>query len=123
MDEKGVRDISVADVRFEDTQEIQVIQDKCQQLFHVFNMNRTILRDMVDRLGVVPSIDTANNVADLDFIKSLILEADIQISRVESLLRRMDGTIALVRHSVLHHRLLSDLKLPDPNDIGLSMPS
>lgn len=96
MDEKGERDVSIADVRFEDTQEIQVIQDKCQQLSHVFSMNRTILQDIEQRLNTIPSFDTGNNVADLDFLKSLILDADIQISRIENILKRLHGTIALV---------------------------
>lgn len=101
MDEKGERNTSIADVCFEDIQEIQVVQDKCQQLSHVFNLNRTVLQDMEDRLDILPFVQAAKDVADFEFIHSLVLEANIQISRIESLLKRLDGTIALVRKSIL----------------------
>lgn len=96
MDEKGEREMSMADVRFEDTQEIQVVQDKCQQLAHVFNMNRTILQDMETRFATIPPINGTQDVAELDFVQSLILESNIQMNRVNSMLKRLDGTIALV---------------------------
>jgi hypothetical protein len=96
MDEKGEQDSSIADVRFEDTQEIQVVQDKCQQLAHVFHMNRTILHDIETRFATIPSADGTQNLAEPDFVRSLILESNIQMNRVNSLLKRLDGTIALV---------------------------
>lgn len=96
MDEKGERDRSMADVRFEDTQEIQVIQDKCQQLAHVFDVNRTVLKNMELRFATIPPANGTQEVDESDFVNSLILESTIQMSRVDSMLKRLDGTIALV---------------------------
>jgi hypothetical protein len=96
MDETGEKEKSMADVRFEDTQEIQVVQDKCQQLCHVFNMNRTILQDMEIRFATIPSVSGTQDVAELEFVQSLISESNIQMNRVNSMLKRLDGTIALV---------------------------
>jgi hypothetical protein len=97
MDEKGESDVSMADVRFEDTQEIQVVQDKCQQLAHVFDVNRMVLRDMEARIATIPSTHGTQSIDESDFVHSLISESNIQMNRINSMLQRLDGTIALVR--------------------------
>lgn len=95
--EKGEKFVSMADVRFEDTQEIQLLQDKCQQLALVFDMDQTILQDMRSRFAMLPSINDAEKEAESDSLLSLIVEANIEIARVNSMLKRLDETIALVR--------------------------
>jgi hypothetical protein len=100
MDEKGETDVSMADVRFEDTQEIQVVQDKCQQLAHVFDVNRTVLRDMETRIATIPPTNGTQSVDESDFVQSLISESNIQMNRINSMLKRLAGTIALVRDGV-----------------------
>ena len=96
MDEKGEIDDSLSNIQFEDTQEIQVLQDKCQQLSHVFDMDRAILQNMHRRIQTLPAINDTLEEAELDLISALIAEADIQMGRVNSLLKRLDGTVALV---------------------------
>ena len=97
VDEKGGNDIVMTDIQFEDTQEIQVLQDKCQQLAHLFGMDRTILRDMQTRLLTTTPIDERRGRAEADFMSAMVAEANTQMSRVNNLLKRLDGTIALVR--------------------------
>jgi hypothetical protein len=96
MDEKGEMDGLLSNIQFEDTQEIQVLQDKCQQLGHVFDMDRTVLQDMYGRIQTLPVINDALDETESDFISALIAEANIQMGRVNSLLKRLDGTVALV---------------------------
>lgn len=96
MDEKGEMDDSLSNIQFEDTQEIQVLQDKCQQLGHVFDMDRAILQNMHCRIQKLLAINDTLEEAELDLISALIAEADIQMGRVNSLLKRLDGTVALV---------------------------
>jgi len=109
MDEKGERDRSLAEVRFEDTQEIQFVQDKCQQLAHVFDVNRTVLKNMEIRYATIPPANGTQDVDESDFVHSLILESNIQMNRVSSMLKRLDGTIALIR-TTLDFRCLASLQ-------------
>ena len=94
MDEKGGNDRT--DIQFEDTQEIQVLQDKCQQLAHLFGIDRTILQDMLNRLLTTNAVEESRIRAEADSMSAVLAEANIQMSRVENLLKRLDGTIALV---------------------------
>jgi len=94
MDEKGEKGTSTADIRFEDTQDIQVLQDKCQQVAHDFDMDRKVIQDMQSQFAAMHS-DAAQE-PESDFILALVAEANIQMSRVNSMLKRLDGTIALV---------------------------
>lgn len=109
VDEKGANDIVMTDIQFEDTQEIQVLQDKSQQLAHLFGMDRTILRDMLNRLLTTTATNESQSRAEADFMSAMLAEADIQMSRVENLLRRLDGTIALVR-TIVDFRCLASLE-------------
>ena len=96
VDEKGENDMVMTDIQFEDTQEIQVLQDKCQQLAHLFGMDRTILRDMLDQLLTTTDANEGQNRSEADLMSAMVVEANTQMSRVENLLKRLDGTIALV---------------------------
>jgi Mg2+ and Co2+ transporter CorA len=109
MDERRETSVSMAEVRFEDTQEIQVLQDKCQQLAHVLDMDRAILENMQSRFSLLPSINDIEEKAEVDSILSLIVEANIQMSRVNSTLQRLNGTIALIR-TILDFRCLASLQ-------------
>ena len=96
MDEKGTNQLVMTDIQFEDTQEIQVLQDKCHQLAHLFGMDRTILRDMLNRLLTTGAANESHSRAEADFMSAMLAEANIQMSRADNLLKRLDGTIALV---------------------------
>jgi hypothetical protein len=96
VDEKGGNDTVMTNIQFEDTQEIQVLQDKCQQLAHLFGMDRTILQDMQNRLLTTTRTDDRQGRAEADFMSDMVAEANIQMSRINNLLKRLDGTIALV---------------------------
>lgn len=86
----------MADIQFEDTQEIQVLQDKSQQLAHLFGMDRAILREVQSRLPTIGVISGAQDPLETNFMSSMVTEADIQMSRIDNLLKRLEGTIALV---------------------------
>lgn len=107
MDDKGEKGTSTADIRFEDTQEIQVLQDKCQQVAHDFDMDRKIIQDMQSQFAAMHS-DAAQE-PESDFILALVAEADIQMRRVNSMLKRLDGTIALIR-TILDFQCLASLQ-------------
>lgn len=109
VDERGENDTVMTDIQFEDTQEIQVLQDKCQQLAHLFGMDRTILRDMLNRLLTITDANESQNRSEADLMSAMVVEANIQMSRVENLLKRLDGTIALVR-TIVDFRCLASLE-------------
>ena len=58
-------------------------------------MDRNILRDMQDILAAMPGTDSMRD-DDSDLISALMSDSNIQMSRVDSVLQRLDGTIALV---------------------------
>ena len=119
---KGQNDTGLTGIRFEDTQEIQVLQDKCQQSAHLFGMDRTILQGMQNRLLTTMSNSKRQGCAEADFMSGMVAEANVQMSRVENLLRRLDGTIALVCcASSLEVSSLTDAFLGQ-DDSGLPLP-
>ena len=96
LDEKGGNNVSLADLRFEDTQEIQVLQDKCQQLAHLSQMSQMILQSMSSRFEVLCSINSLPDDGEPSFTLKLLAEADHQMCKIDNILKRLDGTIALV---------------------------
>ena len=79
-------------LRIEDAQEIQVLQDKCQQLAHVLDLNCELLRQLQRHLE---HISASNSCAEN--LVSLLSESTVHVKRADRLLKRLDGTIALVR--------------------------
>ncbi|KAL9079987.1 MAG: hypothetical protein Q9157_001184 [Trypethelium eluteriae] len=85
----------MAEIRFEDIQAIQFLQDKFQELAHVFDMDRRILRDLQNRLGMLTAGEHRKG-DDSDLLRALLADSNIQMSRINSMLKRLDATIALV---------------------------
>ena len=124
IDENGRNDTVMTDIQFKDTQEIQVLQDKCQQLAHLFGMDRTILRNVQSHF-LSMTVNNCQGRAEIDFMSGMVAEADIQMGRIENLLKRLDGTIALVCSGSLTKvtgvaTLL--ISYSDKNNCGLSLP-
>jgi len=97
INEKGEFAGSMTGVRIEDTQEIQVLQDKCQQMVHVLTLNETVLRGKVNELASSFPLYDGQESLEIHSLHSLVSEAGIHVTRVNHLLKRLDGTIALTR--------------------------
>jgi len=83
---------SVNSLRIEDAQEIQVLQDKCQQLAHVLDLNCELIRELRRHLERISAPDSC-----AESLVSLLSESTVHAKRADRLLKRLDGTIALVR--------------------------
>lgn len=98
MDEKGSQsNLKVDGVHFEDMQDMQVLQDKCQVLAHVLEIDRKILQNVLIRLPEAVHITGILGNVDLTPILSLLSKTDLESGRVDNILKRLDGTIVLVR--------------------------
>ncbi|KAF2108837.1 hypothetical protein BDV96DRAFT_692342 [Lophiotrema nucula] len=95
---------SLDDIRIEDAQEIQVLQDKCQQLAHVLDLNCELLRQLRKHLD---RISASRSCAES--LVSLLSESTIHVKRADRLLKRLDGTIALTQ-KILDFRCLASLQ-------------
>ncbi|KAI9709139.1 MAG: hypothetical protein M1820_003586 [Bogoriella megaspora] len=108
IDETGDNELSMADVRFKDTQSIQYLQDKFHQLSHVFQTDRCMLLQVQNWLQMHENASAAPK-GDLNAIAALLAVADIQSNRINSLLKRLDGTFALIE-TTLDFRCLASLQ-------------
>ena len=93
--EKGIS--SSGNVDFNDMQDIQLIQDKCQQVSHALGNNTTVVRSILSHYANEPA--SGSSKTGLNFIYNLGVDADFQLSRVRNILSRLDGTFALVRNT------------------------
>ena len=98
MDEKGFQsDPKVGGVHFKDTQDIQVLQNKCQVLAHALEIDRNILQNLLIRLPEAVHISGIRANVDLTPIFSLLSRTDLERAQVDNILKRLDGKIVLVR--------------------------
>lgn len=82
-----------ANITFEDTQDIQVLQDKLSQSLHHLTTNHSIIEQIRNkRNGLV----ARSEQPDQTFIETLMIEASMEMNRVTSILKRAKGTQALV---------------------------
>ncbi|KAI9678977.1 MAG: hypothetical protein M1822_007403 [Bathelium mastoideum] len=99
---------STANLCVKDTQSIQFLQDQSQQLAYALEMDRNVLQNMRTRLDMMPGADTTCE-GSVDHISALVADSNIQMGRVDSMLRRLDGTIALIR-TILDFRCFMTLQ-------------
>ena len=98
MDEKGIHgNLLGAYVRFEDTQDVQVLQDECYQILHCLDLNSTIVQKLLDLADEEVQNKKCRAEESKEFLENLATELEIERKRVHSILRRLDATIALVR--------------------------
>jgi hypothetical protein len=90
-------------------QDIQLIQDKCQQVAHALGNNTTVVRSILSHCANEPVSESEKT--ELNFIYNLGVDANFQLSRVHSILSRLDGTFALVRNTPI--TLFSTKNLPE----------
>ncbi|KAF2099469.1 hypothetical protein NA57DRAFT_74969 [Rhizodiscina lignyota] len=109
MDEKGDPILPAANIGIADTQGIQVLQDKCEQLAHALELDCQVLQELQRQFTHLPTGDGSDGPADLNYLLSLSGEAGVQVKRVDRLLKRLDGTIALTR-TILDFRCLASLQ-------------
>ena len=84
-------------IRFEDTQDIQFLQDECYRISHFLDVDRTILQ----KLMTVGHVNVRNKAdvqeSSLEYLQDLITELEFEQKRIDNILRRLGATIALVR--------------------------
>lgn len=85
-----------AAIRIEDTQEIQVLQDKCQQLAHVLEMDFEVIERLQYHFASLSATDRS-----VESLGASLSEGKVQLKRVDRLLQRLDGTIALVFENLI----------------------
>jgi hypothetical protein len=88
-----------ADVHFDDTQDLQVLQDRSVQLCQFLGMNRHVLHE-IRHNKIHFRVDSGQSI-DESFLLSLIADSDEQIRRTETVLRRLDDTLGLVRKATM----------------------
>lgn len=91
VDEKGECKGPAAEIRIEDIQEIQVLQDKCQQLAHFLELDHIVLDGLYEHMASM-----SQDELDTPLLRSMKRDASIHIKRADRLLKRLEGTIALV---------------------------
>lgn len=94
VDDLGLEVLTNLDgLRFEDIQDIQVLEDKLRVLDHAVEMDLQILSQVRLRLGKT----TSEGVDGLDStFDDLISIAMSEKARISSLTKRLDGTLTLV---------------------------
>jgi hypothetical protein len=93
--EKMGKETLAADVHPDDTQDLQVLQDRSVQLCQFLGMNRHVLNE-IRHNQIHFRVDSGQSI-DESFLLSLIADSDEQIRRTETVLRRLDDTLGLVR--------------------------
>jgi hypothetical protein len=78
-------------LRIEDAQEIQVLQDKCQQLAHVLDLSSGLVEQLQSHLEHISAPNSPT-----ESLIPLLNESTVHVKRADRLLKRLDGTIALV---------------------------
>jgi hypothetical protein len=104
-----------ADIRFEESQDIQVLQDKMLQTSHALTVNRYILQEIQPKQR-----HFLEDQATFDeyFSQSLIIESSMSLNRLETVIKRVEGTLALVRKSLIFARFQNLLMNPGSRNIG-----
>lgn len=93
--EKGEPAFSVANINIKDTQGIQVLQDQCQQLATALDLNCETILGIEKHLASLALDSGPKDWTDTD-LPALSGQLRFQMKRVDHLLQRLDGTIALV---------------------------
>lgn len=81
-------------LRFDDIQEVQILQDKLHVLNQAFEMDMQIISQVKLRFASTMLVAIDGFVGVLDDLLSL---ATSERARVSSMIKRLDGTLALVR--------------------------
>jgi Mg2+ and Co2+ transporter CorA len=89
------------DIHFDDTQELQVLQDRSMQFCQFLTMNRDVLQELCRRQDYFQRVSDEPGVDHV--ASSLITTANEQIRRIGTVLQRVDGTLGLVRASPPSH--------------------
>ncbi|OAL45368.1 hypothetical protein IQ07DRAFT_591692 [Pyrenochaeta sp. DS3sAY3a] len=97
-----------ANITFEDTQDIQVLQDKLSQSLHYLTTNHKIIHHIHEKRTTIFGKEEKENV-DTSFIETLMIEASMESDRVKSILKRAEGTQALAQ-SILDFTCLESLR-------------
>jgi hypothetical protein len=86
-----------ADIRLEDSQDIQVLQDKLYQALLCLTMNRHVIQEIEQKQCKFLSSEEELDHTDRYLLGSLATEASMALARLESILKRAEGTQKLVR--------------------------
>lgn len=85
------------DIHFEDTQDIQVLQDKSLQAAHFLNSDQVVLRNMENTFRLLPPEAVYQLSHEPSPLYNLLVEFDLERKRIENIIQRLNATVALVR--------------------------
>ena len=92
----------LTDIGYTDIQDLQVVQDRSLKLYHFLKINRTVLLQMQNYMThITRYTDTSTQVRG-NFISSLVTDADMQLRRAYTVIKRLDGTLDLVCDEAHH---------------------
>ena len=87
-------------IDIDDIQDVQVLQDKCQVLAQSLGLDDLVLHKILGCFQEPFRYLEQQEMANVAFINALIGELDFQKERVNSVIKRLDGTILLVGDSL-----------------------
>lgn len=95
VENSGEKNSPHTDIHFGDTQDLQVLRDHSVKLSQFLAMNRDVLQEIHRILDHIWK-DSHAQGKEL-FTSSLIVNVNEQIRRLETVLRRLEGSFELVR--------------------------
>ena len=84
-------------ISFQDIQDLQVLQGKCQSLARALSIDQQVFTRVLKQ---VPKGETSNQKSighNTSYLRSSLLEIEMEHERVTSILNRLDNNMALVR--------------------------
>lgn len=109
VDEKGILDTMLgADIHFEDTQDIQVLQDKCLHASHLLDSDQVVMQNMqcILKKSTMQAVHPPSEGQNL--LRNLSMEVNLEKKRIENVIQRLNATVALVRYIAEHMENLSE---------------
>lgn len=107
------RNTSAVEVRFSDSQRIQKLQDTMLRVSQMLSMNMSVFDHLLSSPDLSSSmsraVDGLENLSHSRSLASLRTQTKLRLQRSDNLLRRLDGSSALVR-SILDAQSLSTLQ-------------
>ena len=84
-------------IHFEDTQKIQALQDKCLQGAHQLRSDEAVLRRVERAFELLPQDADSKSRHESYILQDFLTEVNLEKQRIESIVQRLNATIALVR--------------------------
>ncbi|MCJ1384885.1 hypothetical protein MMC17_008003 [Xylographa soralifera] len=86
----------LTDVCYNDSQDIQVLQDDCFKLGHVLEMTLTILQHIQLSWANLDPASVGSIQVQSNPIQTILIDIEMQLRRAKTILKRLGGTLQLV---------------------------